>query len=210
MSIKFNNKFSISSIFKLSNQYYKSGRVDDKKERGKLDIISSKIVSKKNFKYDRGLKQWIQTAETSKIITEVKTSPKSYTDTSTIKIHNYPITFQFEQISKGFDTPFRWREGDQKTVKFKMNEKQSSSSIADINIKNKTQLQFFYEMEWVAKINSLLYGRCRAKWHPKSTNPKGLIYFGKHAFWVVQKLIYPLLKSGKLNNKTQNNLNYKK
>jgi hypothetical protein len=210
MSIKFNNQFSISSIFKLSHKYYKSSQVDDKKARGRLDITSSKVVSKKNFKYDRSLKQWIQTGQTSKIITEVKTNPTSYEFNSNIKIHKYPITFQFQQIEKGFDTPFRWREGDQKTVKFKTNEKQSSSSITDINITNKTQLQFFFEMEWVAKINSLLYGRCRAKWYPKSTNPKGYIYFGKHAFWVVEKLIFPLFKSGKLNNKTQNNLNYKK
>lgn len=205
MSIKFNSNFSIRSIYELSHRYYKSKRIDDKEIRGKKDINSSKIITKKNFKYDRSTKQWVQTGQTSKIITEVRTSPTSYESNSTIKVHKYPITFEFNNINKGFDSLFRWREGDQKPIKFKTNEKQTSSSITDINIRNKNQLQFFFEMEWIAKANMLLFGRCRAKWFPKKTNPKGLIYFGKHAFWVVEKLIFPLFISGKLNQKVQNN-----
>lgn len=208
MSVKFNTKISIESIFKLSHQYYKSKQIDDKEKRGKIDIVSSKIISKKNFKYDRSTKQWIQTGQTSKLVTEVKSDPRSYESSSTIKIHKYPITFEFSKLDMGFQTPFRWREGDQKTVKFKTNKKQTTSNITDMNIRNKTQLQFFFEMEWIAKANMLLFGRCRAKWFPKKTNPRGFIYFGKHAFWVVEKLIFPLLTSGKLNQKAQSNIKY--
>lgn len=205
MRFNVDNKFSIGNIFSLSYKLYTSGKVDDKKNRAKLDVITGKIVTKNNFTYDRSKKQWVQSGQSSKLLFEIKTDPVSYVKNDTIKIHKYPVTFEFKNLSLGLGSPFKWREGDQKAVILKK-PGASSTDIANINIKNKTQLQFFFEMEWVAKINNLLWGRCRAKWFPRITNPRGYIYFGKHAYYLMKKIVIPLLSSGKLNQKAVKNL----
>lgn len=207
--MKFNvdKKFSIGNIFSNSFKLYKSNKVDDKNKRANLDIISGKIITKNNFKYDRSKKQWVQTNKTSKLIFEIKTNPISYKKIDTIKIHKYPVIIEFKNVSMGLETPFKWREGDQKAIVFNK-PGMTSEEIANINIKNKSQLQFFFDMEWVAKMNNLLYGRNRAKWFPRITNPRGYIYFGKHAFFLIKKIVLPLLGTGKLNQKPVKNLNY--
>lgn len=205
MRFNVDNKFSIGNIFNLSYKLYTSGKVDDKKNRAKLDVISGKIVTKNNFIYDRSKKQWLQSGQSSKLLFEIKTDPVSYVKNDTIKIHKYPITFEFKNLSLGLLSPFKWREGDQKSVVLKK-PGASTTDIANINIKNKTQLQFFFDMEWIAKINNLLWGRCRAKWFPRITNPKGYIYFGKHAYYLMRKVVIPLLNSGKLNQKSVKNI----
>ena len=205
MRFNVDNKFSIGNIFALSYKLYTSGKVDDKKKRSKLDVISGKIVTKNNFIYDRSKKIWTQSGQSSKLLFEIKTDPVSYVKNDTIKIHKYPITFEFKDISKGLDSSFKWREGDQKAIIFSK-PGMTSKDVANINIKNKSQLQFFFDMEWVAKINNLLWGRCRAKWFPRVTNPRGYIYFGKHAYYLMKKVVIPLLQSGKLNQKAVKNV----
>lgn len=204
MNFNVDKKFTIGKIFLLSYKLYNSGEVDNKKKRSKLDVISGKIASKNNFKYDRSKKQWVKSGASSKLVFEVKTDPVSYVKNDTIKIHKYPIIFEFKNIDENINTAFKWREGDQKAVVFSK-PGMTSTDIANINIKNKSQLQFFFDMEWVAKMNGLLWGRCRAKWFPRVTNPRGYIYFGKHAFYVLQKIVMPLFQTGKLNQKIVKN-----
>lgn len=205
MDSRYNNSLNLASVFQMSYKYYKSNLVDDKQRRAKLDVISGKIIVRNNMVYDRSLRKWVQKGRYVKIVTDIKTNPKSYVSNSNISIHKYPITFEIYKLEMGAFSPFRWREGGEKPVMFKRNENQDSQKIADQNIKNGTQMQFFFDMEWVAKINNLLWGRCRAKWFPRKTNPRGLIYFGKHAFWVVENLIMPLVNSNKLNQRLLRN-----
>lgn len=193
----FNNNFSLALVLFNSIKYYRTNKVDDKSKRSLKDILSAKIINKNNFEYDRSTKTWKQTSQSSKLVIEVRSNPKSYPTTDTINIHKYPITFEFKDIKLRANTPFKWREGGLKKPIFKI-PGGNSTDVANINIRNGTQLQFFYEMEWVAKINGLLWGICRAKGFPKKTNPKGFIYFGKHALYCVEKIIIPFLESDKL------------
>ena len=204
MRFNVDKKFSIGNIFTLSYKLYNNGLVDDKKKRATLDVISGKVVTKNNFTYDRSKKIWVQSGKSSKLLFEIKTDPVSYVKNDTIKIHKYPITFEFNNISQGLASGFKWREGDQKGIVFGK-PGLSSTEVANINIKNKSQLQFFFDMDWVAKMTNLLWGRCRAKWFPRITNPRGYIYFGKHAYYLMKKVVIPLLNSGKLNQKSVKN-----
>lgn len=194
--MRFNRSLSLSLIYAQSLKYYK-GKVDNKLWRARVDVKSAKITMKNNFEYNRSTKTWEQTGRSSKLVIEVRTDPISYPRQDAIKIHKYPITFEFENIYQGASTAFRWREGGLKRPVFKSPGK-TSQQIAEINIKNGTQLQFFFELEFVLKMNNLLWGVCRANRPPKKTNPKDLVFFGKHALFCVNQIILPLLSSDKL------------
>lgn len=193
---RFNENLPLSLVFANSIKYYNSNKVDDKKERSKIDVRSGKIILKNNFEYDRSTKTWKQTGQSSKLVMEVKTVPESYKKIDTVNVHIYPITFEFKDISLGGMTPFKWRDGSQKRPIFNMPGK-TSQDIANMNIRSKIQMQFFFTTEWVSKISGTLWGVCRANRPPRKTNPKNLLYFSKHDVFLLQKIIFPFLSSGK-------------
>lgn len=205
MSQKFNEKFYFSLMYFLSLRRY-GNLVDDKKMRSSLDILNGKIINKRNFVYNKSTKQWEQVSNTMVLQFEVRTDPISYKKNDTIKIHKYPVIFQFKDFEKGFKTPFKWREGGFKKPILRA-PGMSSKTIANKNIINQTQLQFFFEMEFLAKVFNLLYGVCRAKRFPNKKNPKKLLYFGKHAYFISKKFIIPILSNDSLKRKLIKNLN---
>lgn len=199
---RFNNKFPFIQIYTNSMKLYRT-KVDNKYRRMKLDILSAKITYKNNFVYDRKTKTWIKSGKSSTLTILVKSDPKSYETIDTINTHKYPVTFEFQNINLGVLTPFKWREGGLKKPVFNIqgcpDKKTERIKVANTNILNGTQLQFFFDMEFVAKMYNLLWGKNYAGWFPKKTNPQGLIYFGKHALYCINKIVLPLFKSGKLN-----------
>ena len=193
---RFNDSINLAGVFFDSLKHYR-GRVDNKARRAMKDIKSAKLIMKNNFEYNRSTKTWEQTGRSSKLVIEVRTNPISYPTIDTINLHKYPITFEFKDIFMGPQTPFKWREGGLKKPVFKIPGK-SPVDIANLNIKNGTQLQFFFEMMYVAKTNNLLWGVNYANRPPVQKNPKKLIYFGKHAYYAMKNIIIPLLTSDKL------------
>lgn len=190
---------TLQQVYLLSRQYYQNNTVDDKKRRARIDIISGKITQRNNLTYNRSTRRWEQTGQESKITFIVSSNPKSYKSEDTVKIHRYPVVFLFKDISKGIASPFRWRTGSQKSPIFpkKGVKKEKRIKAVNQNIKNQIQLQFFFHLEFVSKMYGTLFGRCRAKWPPKKTNPKMLLYFDKTAYFCVEKVLIPLLSTGK-------------
>lgn len=196
----FNEKYNLLSVYQMSLKYYKTGKVDDKKYRMKLDIVSAKITLKNNFQYDRSTKTWVQSGRTAKLTLLVTSSPVSYKKNDTITNHKFPVIMQFKDISMGSLSPFKWRTGSEKSWIKKL-PTLNSVAIANLNIKNQIQAQFMFYLEWVLRKNNLLYGICRAKKPPIKTNPKGLVYFDKHALFCTEKLVFPLLNKKELINR---------
>lgn len=189
---------NLAQVYYLSRKYYQS-KVDDKKRRARIDIVSGKVTSRRNMEFDRSTGQWTQTGKEAKIVFRVTSDPKSYVKTDTLKKHTYTVTFLLKDLSMGILSPFKWRTGGQKNVSFVRSgmRKEDREKIANKNILDDNQLNFFYHIEFVSKLNGTLFGRCRAKWFPKKTNPKGLLYFDKTSYFVVDKILFPLLVSGK-------------
>jgi len=224
-----NRQFTILDIIQLSYKYYKLQSGDDKFKRAKLDVVNGRITKQHRFKYNRSTKQWEQQGQNVKIEFRIKTSPISYDRIDTLKYHYYPITFIIDDITKGIHSTFKWRTGSLKKPEFykkknynalakKQLEKQKKQKkttkyllktpaqiIAEKNIKKGIQLQFFYELEWVLKNNNLLYGRCWATYPPIKTNPKHYIFFDKHAWYIVSKILIPLFKKFKILSHNQRN-----
>jgi len=194
----FNENLPLFSVYTQSLRYYKSKKVDDKKARAKIDVKSAKIVSKNNFEYDKSTKSWKQTGRSSKLELKVKTQPTSYDASDTIKNHVYPIIFEFKDITLGGGTPFRWRDGSQKKpIFYRPGFGKTASQVANENIRNGVQLQFFFELEFVSRLYGTLWGVCRANRLPLKTNPKKLLYFSKHDIFALEKIIFPFLNSEK-------------
>jgi len=208
---------SIMEILALSLAEYKSKNIDDKLWRYKLDIISAKIIIRKNLKYNPSTKQWEQVGREAKIQFLIKSEPESYKDKSNIKIHTYPVTFLFKDFEKGMNSAFRSRVGSLKKPIFpkpkkhfikgakdkkqeelyrKENEKlsQKNKEIAKKNILNGVQLQFFYDSMFVWNSYGLLYGPNYAKLPPKITNPELIPFFSKHELFIVLKILEPMFK----------------
>lgn len=204
----FNEKYSLLSVYQQSLKLYK-GKVDDKRKRMKLDIVSAKITLKNNFQYDRSTKTWNQTGKTAKLILSVNSKPISYKKNDTINIHKFPVIVLFKDISLGTSTSFKYRTGSEKNW-IKSLPTLNSKEIANLNIKNQIQAQFLFELEWVLRSNNLLYGKCRAQKPPIKTNPKALVYFDKHMIFCCEKIIFPLLNNKKLISRVINNFSIKK
>ena len=199
----FNQNYSLLSIYQQSLKYYKSKKVDDKKLRAKLDIISAKIIFKNGFQYDRSTRTWVQSGKTAKLTIMVSSKPISYKKSDTVPTHKFPVIMQFEDISKGALSAIKWRTGSQKKFIKKL-PTLNSIQIANLNIRNEIQAQFMFHLEWVLRKNNLLYGQCRAQKPPSKTNPRNLMYFDKHSLFVVEKLVMPLLNNKTLINRVLN------
>jgi hypothetical protein len=208
---------SLMEILTLSQAEYKSKNIDDKVWRYKLDIVSAKIVIRKNLKYNPSTKQWEQSGREAQIQFLIKSEPESYKDRSNIKIHTYPVTFLFKDFEKGMNSSFRSRVGSLKKPIFpkpkkhfikdakdkkqeeqyrKENEKitQKNKEIAKKNILNGVQLQFFYDSMFIWNAYGLLWGPNYAKLPPKITNPELIPFFSKHELFIILKVLEPMFK----------------
>lgn len=199
----FNEKYNLLSVYQTSLKYYKSKKVDDKKKRMKLDIVSAKITLKNGFNFNRSTRSWEQDKRTAKITLLVSSQPVSYKRNDSINTHKFPVIFQFQNIDKGSLSPFKWRTGSEKRW-IKKIPTLDSKQIANLNILNQVQAQFMFELEFVLRQKGLLYGVCRANRPPVIKNPKQLIYFDKHALFVVEKLILNLLNNKQIINRVVN------
>lgn len=190
---------TIREIYQLSWLYYKDW--DNKYWRMGLDIKSIYIIKRDNYKYDRSTHTWIQTGRNAKILFKVVSMPVSYQKIDTRKKHSYPVTFLIRDISKGLDSPFRWRTGSLKkpvlAKKGKKYTKKERIEIANTNIKNGVQLDFFFNLEEVLYRYDLLYGVnwTNRKLPIKSKNVDHIPYFDKTALYCVHKILFKMLGS---------------
>lgn len=189
---------SIRELLLLSNSVY-GKEVDDKSNRARLDVKSGKIVARRNMAYNAKTRTWEQTGRDVKIEFMVSSDPISYPKIDTIKKHVYPVTFLIHEISKGIDSSFRFRVGSLKMPVFakKGSTKKERIKIANTNIQNQVQLNFFFNLEWVLKQYGLLYGRNRTNGPPNVTNKKLIPYFDKTSYWIVSRLLIRLLGTRK-------------
>lgn len=190
----------------LAEVYYISKKIwyperDDKEWRAGLDIVSSKLVARKNFEYNRSTKKWEPKGKRHIRFEFLVTSdPISYERTDTLKKHKYPCIFLFHDIEKGYESSFRWRTGSLKKPQFanKGASKDQRKRITENNIKNSIQMQFFFELEHILDYWGLLYGpNLTNHQFPLKTNPKFWPFFDKHAFYIMEKIFLPLFKNEK-------------
>lgn len=197
-------------IFQLSVVYNKT--VDDKKARAKIDVKSAKVTKKNNFTYNSSTKRWEQTGREFLFVFLVQTDPKSYVKQDTVKIHRYPIYFLFKDLAMGLRSPFRWREGSNARPKFakKGANAKKRLQILNDNIKRGIQFDFFFNTMALANKFGILYGvDTTNKRFPTKANPKLIPRFSKHAYFLAEKILIPLLSnptklSGLLSKPIQN------
>lgn len=171
---------------------------DNKKKRAKQDITKGKIVAKNNYSFNPSTKKWEQIGREVKISFLVMSKPESYKRIDTVPVHVYPVTFILRDVSMGLLTPFRWRTGSFKRVLFTkpgMSQKQVIQ-IANQNIRNMRQLDFFFSLEALLSRFGLLWGPDTTnKKMPKIANPLMLPYFDKTSWVCVEKILIPLLRN---------------
>jgi hypothetical protein len=192
-------------IFQLSVLYNQT--VDNKKTRAKLDVLSGRVIKKSNFSYNPSAKRWEQTGREFLFVFQIKTDPKSYKKQDTIKIHIYPIYFLFKDLSMGLKSPFRWREGSNARPKFakKGASAKKRLQILNDNIKRGIQFDFFFNTMTLANKFGILYGvDTTNKQFPIKSNPKLIPRFSKHAYFLAEKILIPLLSNPTKLNKLLN------
>jgi hypothetical protein len=184
---------TIREMLILSYEYY--SKKDDKAWRSKLDIKSARLNKRNNFKYNQKTHGWEQTGRDAKLTFMVKSDPVSYTRKDKLHFHYYPVVFLLHDVSKGIDSPFKWRTGSLMKPKFsrKGMSKDQRERIQEHNIKNGIQMQFFFELEFILKQFGLLFGVNWATYPPRITNPSGFPFFDKHAYFIATKIILPLI-----------------
>lgn len=192
-----NTGFSFIDVMKSSKKYY--SKVDDKKYRAKVDIASAKLIKRNNYEYSPSDKTWSQTGRDAYFLFMVRSQPVSYKRIDTINNHWYPVHILMHNVELGLNSPFRWRTGSLKKPIFakKGMSKRQRVQVANKNIKNMTQLDFFFKLEFLLKQNNLLYGVCRANRPANKANPDQIIYFDKTMLYVVEKILSPLFQNEK-------------
>ena len=195
---------SLREIFQLSNRAY-SSEVDNKAKRADIDVLGAKQTHRNNLERKEG--RWVQTGREVKLTFMIRTNPTSYKKTDSIVPHVFPVVFLLKSINLGADTPFRWRTGSNAKPKFpdkKVSDGRSESEkdkiraknkrISEGNIKARIQMQFFFDLMQVLDMYSLLYGpNTTNRKLPKKANPKLIPFFDKHAYFIAEKLVIPLL-----------------
>lgn len=173
---------------------------DNKKKRAKQDITKGKIVATNNYKYNPKTRKWEQVGREVKIGFLVMSQPESYKRQDTIKTHIYPVTFLLRDVKMGLLSPFRWRTGSFKKVLFTKPGMSEADRlrIANRNITNMRQLDFFFSLEALLNKLGLLWGPDTTnKKMPTQANPLMLPYFDKTAWVCVEKVMIPMLKDPK-------------
>jgi len=200
---------SILEMLQVSHEYYK--RIDDKILRSKLDVLGAKITARKNLQYDPKTHTWNQSGRELKFVFLISTDPVSYQKTDNVKIHRYPVIFLIKDLDAGINSAFKSRVGGLKrwrTSKLKISEgktpaekeriRKINQRVTDQNIRNGLQGDFIFRCMWVWKQYGLLFGpmTCLNR-PPKETNPQLWPYFSKHEYWIVTKLLMPILQTKK-------------
>lgn len=192
------NDIDLATVYAISRNIWYPER-DDKEWRAGLDIKSSKLIARKNFKYNQSTKQWEQTERRHiKFEFIVSSDPISYEKIDSIKTHRYPVVFLFYDITKAYESPFRWRTGSLRKLQVakKGSSEQERKRIAENNIRNGVQPQFIFELMWVLNYWGLLYGPMTAlNKPPLKTNPFFYPFLDKHAYYIVEKIFIPLFKN---------------
>jgi hypothetical protein len=185
---------TINDVIKLSWKYYKSSSGDNKDKRMKIDVKSARLTLRQNYEYNQSTKQWEQNGRDVKIEFIVQSDPKSYKKTDNIKIHRYPCTFLIHDIDSGINSTFKWRTSSLKSPIFKK-PGMTAQQIAEKNIRNGIQMNFFFYLEFILKTKNLLYGRCWANRPPVVMNPRGYIFFDKTSWFIVKKYLIRMLQT---------------
>jgi hypothetical protein len=198
---------SIAEVFRLSRDLFRSKKVDNKERRAKMDVTSAKVSTIKNFTFDKNVGKWKTTNKRSvKFEFIVRTKPISYKKRDRIPTHIYPVFFVLYDIEQGVRSAFRYRSGGLKKPLFapKGCSAEKRLKIEEQNIRNGTDMHFFYSLEKVLQQYGLLYGICYANRLPRKTNPQLLPYMEKHSFWCVLKLLIPILHNPTSMSKIKN------
>lgn len=184
---------TLKELIVISYDAYK--QIDDKEWRSKIDVRSARLIRRHNFSYNKTKQQWEQTGRDVKFLFIVKSEPTSYKHNSPLKVHYYPIVFLIHDVGKGINSPIKLREGGNYKPKFtkKGMSKEQRRNIELQNLKNGTQLQAFFDTQWVFKQYNLLYGPCYANRAPVIRNPKLLPFLSKHSYYIATKILIPLL-----------------
>jgi hypothetical protein len=184
---------TLREMIVISYDYYR--KRDDKEWRASLDITNARLNYRSRFSYNQTKKQWEQTGRDCKFTFVVKSNPVSYKKIDSLRYHYYPVTFIVYDVSKGIDSPIKWRTGGlykPKSIKKGIHADQRKK-LVEQDIKNGTQLQFFLELEYILQQYGLLYGINWAGWPPRHTNPDFFPFFDKHAWFIASKILVPLL-----------------
>ena len=201
-----NEGITIDQMVEMSYTYYQKhgaikyksddpkyvSKYDNKWDRAKIDVKRAVVNRRQNFEYDRNEKRWVQTGRDIKIEFTVVSVPTSYKKTDTISKHTYPVTFIIHNLNRGIYSTFKWRTGSLKKPIF-IKPGLTSQQVAEKNIRNQVQMQFFFDLEYVAKMNNVLYGKCWANRPPLKTNPKNELFFDKHAWFIVYNFLIKLI-----------------
>ena len=141
----------------------------------------------------------------------ISTDPVSYKKQDTLHVHRYPVIFLIKDFDANIQSSFRSRVGglkkwrtptkkvsDGKTEAEKNKIRKDNQRILESNIKNGLQADFIFRNMWVWKQYDLLFGPMTClNQAPKKTNKDFLPYFSKHEYWIIQKLLYPILVTKK-------------
>lgn len=195
---------TLGEMYKMSLDLYRSGKIDNKKRRANLDVVSTKILALKNFEYNKVTKAWEDIQRRSvKFELIVKTKPISYKRRDKLSSHMFPITLILYSIEDGLNSEFRYRSGSLKKPLFAKKDSPPSQrlKLEEQNIRNGIDLHFFYFLEYILAQNKLLYGINWARKAPVKTNPKGYVYMEKHFLWAFENVIIPILRNPKAINK---------
>jgi hypothetical protein len=223
---------TLGEVLRLSRNVY-GKEVDDKIRRSKLDVLNAKITTRNGLKFNRSSKKWEQASREVKLVLLIKTDPVSYEKHDTVPVHKYPVTVLIKDFEAGMDSAFRWRTGSNARPKFpeksklgpkppkrkgnekareewerkKKREQTKRQNIINSNIQKGIQMQFFFELEWVLNQYGLLFGPDRTNGPPKTTNKGYQVFFDKHLYYCLTKIIYPLMtsKKGKVLNLVKRN-----
>lgn len=202
---------SIYELLELTQALFRSGKVDDKEYRSKLDVISAKLRYRNNLTYDRSLKKWVQTGREVRLDFNVRSDPISYKKNDTVKIHQFPVSFLVREWDKGIDSAFRYRSGSlyrwesaKKKVREGRNEQEKDRirkenlAITNRNIKRGIDAHFVFHLMFVLDAYDLLFGPNTAlRRAPNKTNPDLLPYFEKHSWKCLTEYIIPFMEKNK-------------
>lgn len=189
---------TLADMIRVSRDLFKSGKVDDKQKRAKLDVVTAKVTATHNFEYNKVTKLWEDINKRSiKFEFMVKTDPISYENKSGLKYHYYPVTILLYSIEDGVNSEFRYRSGSLRKPLFapKGSTAEKRKKIEVQNIRNGVDMWFFFNLEAVLRSMNLLYGVCYANRMPNITNPKKYVYFEKHSWACITKVLLYILNN---------------
>ena len=190
---------SLREVYQISRDvYYK--KVDSKSKR-KIDITSAKLRLRRNLSFDSKTKTWVQTGREVRFDFLVQSDPVSYRRPAwDTKKHLYPVTFLIRDFESGLESAFRFRTGSFKKpiIPRRGSSPKAHKKAYELNLKNKIQLDFFFNDMAVLSAFGLLFGPNYARGLPKkSANKAHIPYFGKHSLFCFEKIIVPLMTTQK-------------